>query len=170
MSWQFTLPSSCLVVARSLTTTPISDFSLLCHWTTVPCSSQEPFEPRSNFHWLPLNPQYLLSWHTSCIQDPSRSWHIICVIPLTYWIWGGGAATAVWVNIMVSYIKTKLISLKYIHCKLKEAVIQTHIINNPPPDLSLHHRSQSWSSFEVCSRPLHCYLTLSNRFWSHLTK
>ena len=34
----------------------------------------------------------------------------------------GGVSTAVWVGIMVSYIKSKLFSLKSIHCELKQWV------------------------------------------------
>ena len=59
----------------------------------------------------------------------------------------GGVTTAVWVDIMVSDIKSTLTFPKSIHDRLKKSGIQTHIINNPPPYLRVRSKSQSWSTF-----------------------
>ena len=106
--------------------------------------------PRLIFEWL-----WLASFTSNIFQSSPRPPVVIlkrfppmtCVITLTYWIWR--AATAAWVNIMVSDIKTNLISPKYLHCRLKEAGIQIHIINNLPSNLRLHCKV----NLEVLLRP-----------------
>ena len=85
-------------------------------------------------------------------------------------IGSGGVTTAISVDTMVSDIKSTLTFPKSIHCWLKEPGIQTHIINNPPPNLRVHSKSQSWSTFEAFSWLTYFYLTVSNRFWFPLTK
>ena len=83
----------------------------------------------------------------------------------------GGVTTAVWVDIMVSDIKSTLIFPNPIHFRLQKSGMQTHIINNTPLNLRVHCKKANFEVlFEAFSRLTYLYLIVSNRFWSHLTK
>ena len=77
-------------------------------------------------------------------------------------IGSGEVTTAVWVDIMVSDIKSTLTFPKPICCRLKKSGIQTHTINNLPQAWGYTVKANLEVLLEAFSRLIYFYLTVSN--------